>query len=76
MELFEDRDMVLYRVFRDEYIGRVSMFTKYDWKAFVNEHDLGVRYIEQGHLHTGRAFHLYEIVDPKKWCVTRLRYGL
>ena len=88
MELFRDYDLALYNwyavelyAWRAERLSHNHDLTSLTWGAFIDNLDLGVKYISDAETpnHTKKmsnAYHIYEITDPQKWCLTCLRCGI
>lgn len=67
---FEDKLGAIYRFFRKEYIA--SSFEYY--AEFLESKDIGIIRIDD-YIRTDFTY-LYEIVDEKKWALSRIKYGI
>lgn len=55
----------LYTVFKEEFQKSAK-----SWKEFLDEKDLGIRYITFADVVT------FEVLDKKKWAYARLKYAI
>ena len=62
--LYDDKSEKLYDSLFDEYI---IIGIDFGWKEFIASKDLGIKYLSDD---------IYEIVDKKKWMLTRIKYGI
>ena len=66
---FNDIDNSIYNTFEGEWFNKYFTPTRKMWQTFINEKGLGIECIH----FTSK---LYNIVDEKKWIITRLKYGI
>jgi hypothetical protein len=67
-----DLDSCLWKIFCDEYVSHVSHRDWSGWIDFINQKDLGVKCT----ITENKGYLNYEIVDHKKWLLSKLKYGI
>lgn len=65
---FKDIEYELYHKLKDQ---RNKIEKELTWKQFIELKDIGL-----AHIDVYQNYDLYEIIDEKKWALTRLKYGL
>jgi hypothetical protein len=65
---FKDIEYEVYHKLKDQ---RNKTEKELTWKQFIEEIDIGL-----AHIDVYQNYDLYEIIDEKKWALTRLKYGL
>lgn len=74
---FNDKGAKIWRSICNSKVMSESQYERY-----IEQLDLGIRYIEQDAraweyaLDMSYIFVKYKIVDEKKWCLSKLRYGI
>ena len=69
---FRDNKNVLIETFRMEFVYDSSTMI---WKEFINNKDLGIRYIQDLVINK-RWTKCYDVVDEKKWLLAKIKYGI
>lgn len=65
---FKDIEYEVYHKLKDQ---RNKIEKELTWKQFIELKDIGL-----AHIDVYQNYDLYEIIDEKKWALTRLKYGL
>ena len=63
---FDDINDTVYSAFQYEFEDEYLRTNK-QWSAFIKDKDIGIQYFIKK---------VYTVVDPKKWLLTRLKYGI
>ena len=69
---FKDVHDKVYSTFQHEFLYFYNKDVDSDksWRDFIKDKDLGIQYILKPRVD------VYEIIDVKKWILTRLKYGI
>jgi hypothetical protein len=71
---FKDYQKIIYNTLKREDPENISRYVT--WRCYIESKDLGIRYTGNFSFVIYNNFVDYEVVDQKKWLLTKIKYGI